>query len=153
MSEAAPPGPPEPPAPEPPASEAPAAPEPVAPPAATSGQVGQPRGVWFVALIGLVTLGIYSIYWAYKTGEEIKRYSGEGLGGVLWLVIWIVVSIVMWFVSPSEVGKLYSREGQQPPVSGVTGFWLFLPLVGYFIWIIKVQGALNRFWESKGAAA
>jgi hypothetical protein len=38
-------------------------------------------------------------------------------------------------------------------VSGKTGFWMFLPLVGYFVWTIKVQGALNRFWASKGAAA
>ena len=140
---------------EPPAPAAPAAPaEPapaVAPP--SSPPLGQPRGVWFVALIGLVTFGIYLIYWAYKTGDELKRYSGEGLGGVLWLVIWIVVGIVMWFVAPSEVGNLYGREGQPKPVSGKTGFWLFLPLVGYFIWIIKVQGALNRFWESKGATA
>jgi Domain of unknown function (DUF4234) len=124
-----------------------------APPAAAAGPLGQQRGVWFVALIGLITLGIYLIYWAYKTGDEIKRYSGEGLGGVLWLVIWIVIGIVMWFVSPSEVGRLYSREGQHPPVSGKTGFWMFLPLVGYFVWVIKVQGALNRFWESKGASA
>jgi hypothetical protein len=123
-----------------------------APPAAAA-PVGQHRGPWFVALIGLVTLGIYLIYWAYKTGDEIKRYSGEGLGGVLWLVIWVVIGIVMWFVAPSEVGKLYSREGQTAPVSGKTGFWFFLPLVGYFIWIIKVQGALNRFWASKGGAA
>jgi hypothetical protein len=149
MSEPAPPGPPEPPG----TPDASPTPEPVAAPAATSGQIGQPRGVWFVALIGLITLGIYLIYWAYKTGDEIKRYSGEGLGGVLWLVIWILIGIVMWFVSPSEVGKLYSREGQDAPVSGKTGFWLFLPLVGYFIWIIKVQGALNRFWASKGATA
>ena len=149
MSEAAPPGPPEPPG----TPEESAPPEPVAPAAAPAGQIGQPRGVWFVALIGLITFGIYLIYWAYKTGDEIKRYSGEGLGGVLWLVIWILIGIVMWFVSPSEVGRLYSREGQDAPVSGKTGFWLFLPLVGYFIWIVKVQGALNRLWESKGATA
>ena len=62
--------------------------------------VGQQRGVWFVALIGLVTLGIYWIYWYYKTGEEIKNYSGEGLGGVLWLVIALVIGIVMIFVAP-----------------------------------------------------
>ena len=124
-----------------------------APPPAAAAPVGQHRGPWFVALIGLVTLGIYWIYWYYKTGEEVKRYSGEGLGGVLWLVIGIVVGIVMWFVAPSEVGKLYSREGEQQPVSGKTGFWMFLPLVGYFVWTIKVQGALNRFWASKGGAA
>jgi hypothetical protein len=115
--------------------------------------VGQPRGVWFVAIIGLLTFGLYFLYWAYKTGEELKQYSGEGLGGVLWLVIWLVAGIVMIFVAPSEVGKLYSREGQEPPVTGKTGFWMLLPLVGYFVWVVKVQGALNRFWTSKGAAA
>jgi hypothetical protein len=114
--------------------------------------VGKPRGVWFVAIIGLLTFGLYFLYWAYKTGEELKQYSGEGLGGVLWLVIWLVAGIVMIFVAPSEVGKLYSREGQEPPVSGKTGFWIFLPLVGYFVWVVKIQGALNRFWASKGAA-
>ncbi len=125
-----------------------------APAAAPTGTaVGQPRGIAFVAIIGLLTLGIYLLYWAYKTGEELKRYSGEGLGGVLWLVIWMVAGIVMIFVTPSEVGKLYSREGQTPPVTGKTGFWMFLPLVGYFVWVAKVQGALNRFWASKGAAA
>jgi type IV secretory pathway VirB2 component (pilin) len=123
-----------------------------APPAA-SAPVGQQRGPWFVALIGIVTFGIYWIYWLYKTGDDIKRYSGEGLGGVLWLVIGIVIGIVMWFVAPSEVAKLYSRDGQQPPVSGKTGFWMLLPIVGYFVWVIKVQGALNRYWASKGGAA
>jgi hypothetical protein len=115
--------------------------------------IGQPRGVAFVIIVGLLTLGLYFIYWAYKTGEEIKQYSGEGLGGILWLVIWLVAGIVMIFVAPSEVGKLYSREGQTPPVTGKTGFWMLLPLVGYIVWVVKVQGALNRFWASKGAAA
>jgi len=119
----------------------------------TAGAAGKQRGVAFVAIIGLLTFGIYLIYWAYKTGDEIKQYSGEGLGGVLWLVIWLVASIVMIFVAPSEVGKLYSREGQQSPVSGKTGFWMLLPLAGYFVWVAKVQGSLNRFWASKGATA
>jgi hypothetical protein len=30
---------------------------------------------------------------------------------------------------------------------------MLLPLVGIFVWFVKVQGALNRYWESKGAAA
>jgi hypothetical protein len=41
----------------------------------------------------------------------------------------------------------------QPPVTGITGLWLLLPLVGAFVWFIKVQGALNRFWIAKGAPA
>jgi hypothetical protein len=114
--------------------------------------IGPQRGPWFVAIIGLVTLGIYLLYWAYKTGEEIKNYSGEGLGGALWLVLWFFLSIVMVFLAPSEVGRLYSREGQHPPVTGLTGFWTFIPFAGYFIWVIKVQNALNAFWASKGAS-
>jgi hypothetical protein len=30
---------------------------------------------------------------------------------------------------------------------------MFLPLIGFIIWVVKVQGALNRFWTSKGATA
>jgi Domain of unknown function (DUF4234) len=135
-------------------SEAPEAPAaPAAPAAAGSGPLGSHRGPWFVALIGLITFGIYWIYWYYKTGDEIKKYSGEGLGGVLWLVIALVIGIVMIFVAPSEVGNLYARDGKEKPVTGKTGFWMLLPLVGYFVWTIKVQGALNRYWASKGAAA
>jgi hypothetical protein len=132
---------------------APAEPAPAPAASSSSAPLGQHRGPWFVALIGIITFGIYWIYWYYKTGEELKRYSGEGLGGVLWLVIWLVIGIVMIFVAPSEVGNLYGRDGQEKPVSGKTGFWMLLPLVGYFVWTIKVQGALNRFWESKGATA
>ena len=119
--------------------------------ATASRPIGKPRGPAFVIILSFVTLGIYLLYWYYKTGDEVKKYSGEGLGGVLWLVIGLVVGIVMWFVAPSEVGNLYKREGQEPPVSGKTGFWMLLPLIGLIVWFVKVQGALNRFWESKGA--
>ena len=130
-----------------------AAATPASPATPSAAPLGQQRGPWFVALIGLLTLGIYWIYWYYKTGDELKKYNGDGLGGVLWLVIAIVVGIVMIFVAPSEVGNTYAKDGREKPVSGKTGFWIFLPLVGYFVWVIKVQGALNRFWESKGATA
>ena len=92
-------------------------------------------------------------YWAFKTQEETKNYSGDGLGGVIGLVVWIVAGFVSIFVIPSEVGKLYSREGQQPPVSGWAGLWFLLPIVGGIVWFVKVQGALNRFWVGKGAPA
>jgi hypothetical protein len=39
-------------------------------------------------------------------------------------------------------------ETGEKPVSGVTGFWNLIPLVGFIIWVVKVQGALNRRWES-----
>jgi len=124
---------------------------------AAHGPVGKRRGVVFVLLLTLVTLGIYSLYWVYKTQQEIKDYSGEGLGGVLGLVIWILISPVSAFVIPSEIGtNLYARAGRERPVTGWTGLWLFpfgIFLIPAIVWFVKVQGSLNRFWESEGAAA
>ena len=127
---------------------------PSAPPAPARGPVGNTRSIGLSILWAILTLGIYTLVWTYRTQEEIKRYSGNGVGGVLGLVIYIVISPVTWFVVPSEVRYMYEDlDGGKSPVQGVTGLWILLPIVGLFVWFIKVQGALNRYWESKGAAA
>jgi hypothetical protein len=83
--------------------------------------------------------------------REMKDNTGDGLGGVVGLVIAILVAPVNWFVIPSEAGNMFAKAGQPKPVSGVTGFWNLIPLIGFFIWVIKVQGALNTRWETPGA--
>jgi len=121
-----------------------------------TGPLGHPRGIGFGILLYIVTFGIYGVYWIYKTMEEIGRHVGEGLGGVLSLVIWLVLGAVMAFVTPSEVGKMYARDGQEPPVTGWTGLWLFpgaILIVPAIVWFVKIQRALNRYWEGKGATA
>lgn len=123
--------------------------------APATGPLGQPRGVWFVILIGLVTLGIYWLYWVYKTQDEMKRHTGDGLGGVLGLVVWILISAVSAFVIPSEVGNMYAKAGREKPVTGWTGLWLFpfgILIIPIFVWFAKVQGSLNRYWESQATA-
>ena len=112
--------------------------------------LGQPRGLLFVILIWIVTLGIYGWYWAYKTFDEMRDYTTVGMGGVLGIVL---VPIVNWFVAPYEARQMIEGDGEQSSVSGWTGLWVLLPIVGWFIWIVKVQGALNRFWERKAAVA
>ncbi len=122
----------------------------------TTGPLGQPRGIGFGILMFLVTLGFYSWYWAYKTEEEMSQHTGEGLGGVLGLVIWIVLHPVMAFVIPSEIGKMYKNDGQEPPMSGWTGLWLYpfgFLIVPAIVWFVKVQGALNLYWGAKAPAA
>jgi hypothetical protein len=119
---------------------------------ASTGPLGQRRGVAFVILIGFITLGIYWIYWAYKTQEEMKQHSGEGLGGVLGVVIWILLSIVTAFTIPSELGNIYARAGRAKPLTGWAGLWWLLPLIGIIVWFVKVQGNLNRYWESAAPA-
>jgi hypothetical protein len=72
------------------------------------------------------------------------------VNGIVGVLLGLIV--VSTFLLPSYVGKLYSEDGQQPPITGWGGFWAFIPLIGSFIWVAKIQGGLNRFWEQKSAA-
>jgi hypothetical protein len=106
-----------------------------------------------VVVLTIITLGIYGLYWQYASFQEMNDYSGQGLGGVVGLLLAIFLSIVNIFVMPAEIGNLYFREGKARPVSAVTGFWIFLPFVGWFVWVVKCQRRLNEFWVAHGANA
>jgi Domain of unknown function (DUF4234) len=121
-----------------------------------TGPFGKPRGIGFGILIFIVTFGLYSLYWVYQTQEEVKRHSGEGIGGVLGLVVWLIIGAISAFVIPSEVGKMYEKDGREAPITGWTGLWLFpgaILIIPAIVWFVKVQRALNDYWESKGATA
>lgn len=117
------------------------------------GAVGRPRQPWVVAVLTLVTLGIYGVYWQYASFQEMKDYSGQGIGGVVGLLFALFLSIVNCFLLPAEIGNLYFQERGDRPVSGLTGFWVFLPIVGWFVWLVKSQRRLNEFWVAHGAPA
>jgi len=120
-----------------------------------TGPLGQPRGVGFGILMYIVTFGVYSFYWVYKTQEEMKQHTGDGLGGVLGLVVWILVNAVSAFVIPSEVGNMYAKAGREKPMTGWTGLWLYpgiILIVPAIVWFVKIQGALNQYWESNASS-
>ncbi len=101
-----------------------------------------------------MTFGIYTWVWYFSTSEEMKRHSGQGLGGALSLVLAIVVGVVNPFITSAEVGGLYERAGRPQPVTVTTGLWYFpgiFILVGPIIWFVKTNGALNDYWTSLGA--
>lgn len=104
-----------------------------------------------VILLTIVTLGIWGALWTYRTSEDLKKYNGDGLGGVLGVVIYILLSIVLMFTIPSEIQKMYQRDGRQSPITPIWGLWFLLPLIGNIIWYVRVQRSLNDFWLSKGA--
>ena len=134
-------------------SHAPAVPPTAYAPAAASGPLGQVRSTGTCILLSIVTLGIYSWVWFYKTHEEMKQHTGQGLGGTIALVLAIFVGAAMPFLSSNEVGGLYERSGQAKPVSGLTGLWYFpgiFILVGPIVWFVKTNGALNEYWRSVG---
>jgi len=126
--------------------------ETMAAPAQQRGPVGNTRSIGLSILWAILTLTIYTYVWTYKTHEEIKRYSGNGVGGVIGFVIYFLLAPVTYFLVASEVRYMYEDlDGQKSPVRGLTGLWILLPLIGQIVWFVKVQDALNRYWESKGA--
>ena len=102
-------------------------------------------------MLNIVTFGIWTFFWSYLTGEDLRRYRHDGLGGVVYVLINLVLSPVVMFLMADEVAKLYEDAGEEPPITAVWGLWFLLPLIGHLIWYIRIQNALNTFWTMRGA--
>lgn len=121
-----------------------------------TGELGKVRSTGMCILLAIVTLGIYVAYWYFVTHEEMKKHSGDGLGGLVALLLALFVGFVMPYLTANEVGNLYARRGQERPVSALTGLWYFpgmLILVGPVVWFVKTNNRLNEYWISQGAPA
>jgi hypothetical protein len=137
-------------------SSVPPPPPAVIPGGGTAGYVPASIGsVWYNAglniLLTIVTCFVWAFLWTYHTSEDLKKRNGDGLGGVIALVILFVFSPIIYFTIPNEIKNMYERDGREPPVTAIWGLWVLLPIIGNFIWYLKVQRVLNEFWLSKGA--
>lgn len=123
---------------------------------------GKPRGVGFVIVMSIITLGIYNLYWLYKSFAEIKAWRGQGVGGVGGLLLTLIV--VGIFLLPSYVGRMYKEDliekGEDPilaaqkvPITGWSGFLTFIPYIGGILWAAKIQTKLNNYWEGEAHRA
>ncbi len=114
--------------------------------------LGKIRSPIVVILLMIITFGIYSFFYYGFTFGELNRWRGQGWTGtmaVLFMFIPILNVVHIWLL-PAYVGRAYAESGQQKPITGLSGFWIFVPFVGGIIWICVVQGALNNFWRSQG---
>src|SRR3954453_18954803 len=102
------------------------------------GPIGKPSNVGMTIILSIVTLGIYSFIWTYRQFEDFKKYSGQGLGGAVGVVLGIFINPVVWFLIPAELqSNLYEAEGEESPVTPLWGLWFLLPIIGNFIWYLK----------------
>lgn len=127
------------------------APSPIPPAFGSPGPLGKPRSIALVIILTIVTFGIWSFVWSFQNGEELKRHTGTGVGGVGYLFITLFISPVTMFLMASEVEQLYRREGKEPPITTIWGLWFLLPLIGHIIWYVRIQRSLNEYWTSHGS--
>ncbi|MGI8666516.1 MAG: DUF4234 domain-containing protein [Jatrophihabitans sp.] len=118
---------------------------------AVRAPLGKQRGGIAVVLLSLITLGIYWLVYVFKTHREIKANSGVGLGGGVALVIAIFLGFLTPFLLGNDVRAVRQRAGLADRVSWLTGFWSWIPIVGLFIFTVKLQNALNEYWVRQGA--
>lgn len=112
------------------------------------GYIGDQKSIGWQILIGIVTVGIYGLYWIFRSHDDVKKHSGQGIGGVVGLIIWIVFYPVNLFLLPVEIQRMYEQEGQTSPVRWTSGFWFLLFAIP---WYVKMQAALNQHWAMHGA--
>jgi hypothetical protein len=117
----------------------------------SDGPLGRQRSIGGVIVLVLITLGIYALFWIYLAFAELRAHRGEGVSGGIGVLLALVPVAI--FLLPSYVGRMYREDAQEPPVSGWTGLWALIPLIGSLVWLAKVQGALNRYWEAKAQSA
>jgi Domain of unknown function (DUF4234) len=115
--------------------------------------LGRPRSAGVVILLTIVTLGIWTWVWSFQNAREMKAYRGQGLGGGLTLLLAILVFPVVWFTLAWEMEKLYEEASERPPITAIWGLWFLLPIIGNFVWYLRMQRSLNEFWTARGAIA
>ncbi|MFN3258838.1 MAG: DUF4234 domain-containing protein [Ilumatobacter sp.] len=114
------------------------------------GPVGKRRSIGLVILLSIVTFGIWIIVWSYQNGDEIKRFSGNGIGGIGYLFITLLLSPITMFLLAGEVEQMYRKEGKEPPITTIWGLWFLLPVIGNIIWYVRIQNAINDHWTAHG---
>jgi Zn-dependent protease with chaperone function len=116
------------------------------------------RNPWAVALLPLVTFGIYHLVWWYRVNRELRDFgeaNGEDLGqsptnSLLALfpgAIIVVPALVSYWRGSKRVMAACALTGQEQP-NGWIAIILYLILAPAF-WAY-LQVSLNNVWESEG---
>jgi hypothetical protein len=118
------------------------------------------RNPWAVALLPIVTLGIYHLVWWYKINKELKAYGeakGYDLGqnpmnSLLALFpggLIVIPALVSYWRGTKRVQGASKIAGHEP-VSGWIAIILYLLLSpGFWAYL---QVSLNNIWEQEAEA-
>jgi len=139
-----------------------AAPQPGAYPAPLEFSFSQPP--LHLALLSLCTIGVYEIYWFYRTWKQLKQQAGDQISPG-WRTVGLFVPILNIYL----VYKLFDRISDLRLQSGVgpmfapgwlTAFYLiwcltyrlpdpaWLVSLASFVPLLVAQNALNELWGS-----
>ena len=67
------------------------------------GPIGQQRNIGKQVLLSVVTFGLYGVYWAYQSHEDISQHMRSGVTGLVGVLIAVFAGFITWFLLPIEI--------------------------------------------------
>lgn len=113
-------------------------------------RAGKTRNPWGVWLLGLVTLGIYQLFWYYKINSEVREYEQtvDVQPGIAVLALFVpIANFVSVVHTGGRIGKVQKAAGLRDRCSGLIGFVLIFALG---TWVVYYQSQLNKVWDVHG---
>jgi hypothetical protein len=115
------------------------------------------RSPWAVALLPIITLGVYHVVWWYRINRELQEYGrarGYDLGQnptnsalAVFPGFLIIVPALITYWRGTERVQGAARVGGREPISGWIALILFLLIsIGYSAYI---QVSLNDLWRAE----
>ncbi|MBS1892473.1 MAG: DUF4234 domain-containing protein [Actinobacteria bacterium] len=113
------------------------------------------RSPWAVALLPLITFGIYHLVWWYKINKELKLYgdaNGRDFGqsptnsalAIFPGFILIIPPLISYWRGTMRIQRLARLTGQEP-LNGWIALILYLVLAPAYCAYLQVS--LNHVWE------
>jgi Domain of unknown function (DUF4234) len=124
-----------------------------------SGKPAKVRSVWVVAILSLVTLGIYVAFWWYFVNREMADFGrargtnelGDSPGkSVLAITLGalVIVPAILSYINTFKRVQATQRLTGQTPISGWIGVLLLVVISPAFY--AYVQSGLNSAWQTLG---
>jgi protein-S-isoprenylcysteine O-methyltransferase Ste14 len=118
--------------------------------------IGKTRSPISVILLSIFTCGIYALYWAYSTADDVNKITGqERINPILFLVSFLIPFLPLYFAH--QIDQNFIEIGQKEGIQYDSKFilWLVLLLVGigYLVFYYQTQEMLNKVWAARGGRA
>lgn len=113
---------------------------------------GEKRDPVMVLVFGILTCGIYALYWVYKTSSEVKDALGRDDVNPALDTVLSLITCYLWFIYlayryPQLILQLQEKAGL--PRNDISLISLILSIVGLGpISFFMIQSELNRVWDA-----
>ncbi|MGQ9524633.1 MAG: DUF4234 domain-containing protein [Armatimonadota bacterium] len=105
-------------------------------------------------ILGIITCGLYTVYWYYKTSAEVQLALGRademspGLELLLMIVTCGIYTAYWWHKYGKMVAELRMRTNLPQDDNAVLYLVLYLFCIGGLVNPVIMQYQLNQVWQS-----